>query len=83
VTVPRPGGKASTNQFKLAYSKFFSGELVNLSIKRSNFQSIFNTNMARALKIPVNIKKVQYKFSPNTIRNEAVASLEMAFGGAI
>lgn len=83
VTVPRPGGKASTNQFKLAYSKFFSGELVNLSIKRSNFQSIFNADMAKALKIPVNIKKVQYKFSPNTIRNEAVASLEMAFGGAL
>lgn len=83
VTVPRPGGKASTNQFKLAYSRFFSGDLVNLSIKRSGFQRVFSTAMAKALGVPSTIKTVQYKFSPNTIRNQADAALEAAFGGAL
>jgi hypothetical protein len=83
VTVQRPGGKSATNQFKLAYSRFFSGPLVNLSIKKSNFQRIFNSDIAKALNVPGSIKKVQYRFSPNTIRMEADAALEMAFGGAL
>jgi hypothetical protein len=83
VTVQRPGGKSATNQFKLAYSRFFSGSLVNLSIKKSGFQKVFNSDLTKALKLPANIKKVQYKFSPNTIRNEADSALEMAFGGVL
>jgi hypothetical protein len=83
VTVPRPGGKAATNQFKLAYSRFFSGDLVNLSIKKSGFQKIFSSAMARALGVPSTIKTVQYKFSPNSIRSQADAALEAAFGGAL
>lgn len=83
VTVPRPGGKASTNQFKLAYTRFFKGDLVNLSIKKSGFQRMFNSDMAKALSIPANIRTVQYKFSPNTIRSQADAALSMAFGGAL
>ena len=35
VTVRRPGGAGARNQFNLAYSRFFSGRLVNESIKRS------------------------------------------------
>ena len=42
VTVRRQGGSAATNQFSLAHSRFFSGRLVNESIKRSGFQKIFN-----------------------------------------
>ena len=34
VTVKRPGGSAATNQFTLAHSRFFSGRLVNESIKK-------------------------------------------------
>lgn len=83
VAVQRPGGKAATNQFKLAYSRFFSGPLVNLSIKKSGFQRIFNSDLARALDVPLNIRKIQYKFSPNTIRQEADTALEMAFGGSL
>lgn len=83
VTVQRPGGRAATNQFKLAYSRFFSGPLVNLSIKKSGFQKIFNSDLAKALDVPLNIKKVQYKFSPNVVRQEADSALEMAFGGSL
>jgi len=83
VTVKRPGGSAATNQFGLAYSRFFSGQLVNSSIKNSGFQRIFNSGLTKAMKLPVNIKKVQYKFSPNTVRSQADAALAIAFGSAL
>jgi hypothetical protein len=83
VTVKRPGGSAARNQFSLAHSRFFSGRLVNESIKRSGFQRIFNSSMTKALRVPADIKKVQYSFSPNTIRSQADAALSAAFGGAM
>lgn len=83
VTVKRPGGAAAKNQFTLAYSRFFNGNLVNASIKRSGFQNIFGQKLKQALKIPADIKKVQYKFSANRIRSEADSELALAFGGAL
>jgi len=83
VTVKRPGGAKVKNQFTLAYSQFFSGNLVNESIKRSGFQRIFTAASSKALKIPANIRKVQYSFSPNTIRSQADSAVIQAFGGAL
>ena len=83
VTVKRPGGSAATNQFTLAHSRFFSGRLVNESIKRSGFQRIFNSSMTKALRVPSNIKKVQYSFSANAIRSQADSALALSFGGAM
>jgi hypothetical protein len=83
VTVKRPGGSAARNQFTLAHSRFFSGRLVSDSIKRSGFQRIFNSGITKALRVPANIKKVQYSFTPNTIRSQADAALSMSFGGAM
>jgi hypothetical protein len=83
VTVRRPGGSAATNQFSLAHSRFFSGRLVNESIKRSGFQRIFNSSMTKALRVPSSIKKVQYTFSANTIRSQADSALALSFGGAM
>ena len=83
VTVRRPGGPGVKNQFSLAYSRFFSGQLVNESIKRSGFQSLFNNSMAKALRLPVDIKKVKYSFSPNSIKSQADMSLSRAFAGMV
>jgi len=83
VTVRRPGGPGSTNQFTLAHSRFFSGNLVNASIKSSGFQRIFNSSMSKALRVPSNIKKVQYSFSPNLIRSQADSALAASFGGVM
>lgn len=83
VTVKRPGGKYVKNQFTLLYSRWFSGQLVNESIKKSGFQNIFATASAKALKIPTSIKKVQYKFSPNAIKNMAEAAAVNAYGGVL
>lgn len=83
VTIKRPGGSKATNQFNLAYSQYFKGNLINESIKKSGFQQIFNSASAKALKIPGNIKKVSYSFSPNVIRNEADVAATRAFGGVI
>lgn len=83
VIIKRPGGSAATNQFSLAHSRFFKGQLVNDSIKRSGFQRLFNSSMTKALSVPANIKKVQYSFSANTIRSQADAELSAAFGGAL
>ena len=43
VTVKRPGGPSVKNQFTLQYSRFFSGELINNSIKKSGFKELFNS----------------------------------------
>ena len=83
VTVKRPGGSAARNQFTLAHSRFFSGNLVNDSIKRSGFQKLFNSSITKALRVPSNIKKVQYSFSANTIRSQADSALTLSFGGAM
>ena len=83
VTVSKPGGGKATGQFKIAYARFFTGQLVNESIRRSGFQNIFNRSMNQALKVPAGIKKVQYSFSANTIRSQADSALQQAFGGAL
>jgi hypothetical protein len=83
VTVKRPGGRAATNQFSLSYGRFFGGQLVNSSIKSSGFQRIFNAKIARALNVPINIKKVQYSFSAGKIRMQADSELRSTFGGSL
>jgi hypothetical protein len=83
VTVKRPGGGKATGRFKIAYAQFFTGNLVNLSIKNSKFQQIFNSSMSKAMKLPGDIKKVKYSFSPNTINMQADKAVSAAFGGAL
>lgn len=83
VTVQRPGGPSVKNQFKSQYSRWFSSNLVNQSIKKSGFQQIFNSEMLKALKIPAPIKTVKYAFAPNAIKSMAEASLESRFGGSM
>jgi hypothetical protein len=83
VTVKRPGGSGVKNQFTLYYSRWFSGDLVNQSIKRSGFQQIFNLAMTKSLKLPASIKRIQYSFSPNSIKQMADSSVEAAFGGSM
>lgn len=81
VTVTKPGGAATKNSFLSAYRYFFTGQLINLSIKKSGFQKIFNSSLTRALEVPVQIKTVKYRFSPNSIASEAEAALLAAFSG--
>jgi hypothetical protein len=39
--------------------------------------------MTKALRVPSNIKKVQYSFSANAIRSQADAALTASFGGVM
>lgn len=81
VTVNKPGGAATKNSFLSSYKYFFTSQLVNLSIKKSGFQRLFNSAMSKALEVPVQVKSVKYKFSPNSIATEADAALLAAFTG--
>lgn len=81
VTITKPGGVATKNSFLTSYKYFFTGQLVNLSIKRSGFQQLFNSKMSRALPVPIQIKRIHYKYSPNSIANDADAALIAAFAG--
>ena len=83
VVVKRPGGGKATGRFQIAFAQFFTGQLINNSIKRSGFQQIFNTSLTSALKIPADIKKVKYSFSANTIDMQADSALVKAFGGTL
>ena len=83
VTVTRPGGGKATGRFKIAYAQFFTGNLVNVSIKRSGFQQIFNSSLTKAMRVPADVRKVKYSFSPNTLRMQADSAVEAAFGGAV
>lgn len=82
-TVKRPGGPGVKNQFILAYSRFFNGQLVNNSIKRSRFQQVFNSGLTRAMRLPSTIKKVQYRFYPKTLLTQADDALTQAYGGVL
>jgi hypothetical protein len=82
VTVTKPGGVRTKDSFKVAHKQFFTGNLVNLSIKNSGFQRLFNSSITKAMKLPLDIKKVKYSFSPNTVRSQADFALNSAFGGA-
>jgi len=83
VMVRRPGGAGVKNAFMMTYSRFFKGNLVNASIKNSGFQRIFNYDMAQALRLPSDIKRIKYSFNPNTISIQADASLTAAFGAVL
>ena len=83
VTVTRPGGGKATGRFQIAYARFFTGNLVNLSIKNSGFQRLFNSSITKAMKLPSDIKKVKYSFSPNTLNMQAESAIASAFGGAV
>lgn len=80
VEVRRPGGPGVKNAFQMAYSHFFKGNLVNESIKRSGFQSLFNSSISKALNLPADIRRVKYTFSPNAITMQAKAAVTTAFG---
>jgi hypothetical protein len=81
VTVRKPGGTRVKDSFKTAYKHFFTGDLVNQSIKRSGFQRLFNSSISKALGLPSDIKRVRYSFSPNSVRSQADFALNSAFGG--
>lgn len=81
VDVKRPGGAKVKNAFYVAYNRFFTGDLVNQSIKKSGFQRLFNSSITKAMSLPMNIRRVQYSFSPNTVRSQADYALNSAFGG--
>lgn len=83
VTVKRPGGAGVKNSFMMTYSKFFKSNLVNISIKQSGFQRLFNRSMAQALSLPGDIKTVKYSFNPNAIAIQADAALTAAFGASL
>ena len=79
VTVRKPGGAATKNSFLSAYKYFFTGQLVNMSIKKSGFQRLFNSSISKALGVPPQVKTVRYSFSPNQLANEAEAATMAAF----
>ena len=81
VNVRRPGGDKVKNAFYIAYNRFFTGDLVNQSIKRSGFQRLLNSSLTKAMQLPGDIKKVKYSFSPNAIRTQAEFAVNSAFGG--
>lgn len=79
VTVKKPGGAATKNSFFAQYRYFFTGQLVNMSIKKSGFQRLFNSSLSRALGVPAQVKSVKYSFSPNQLANEAEIATSSAF----
>ena len=83
VTVSKPGGAGVKNSFAVGFNYFFKSNLVSSSIKKSGFQTLFSASIAKALKTPSNLKKVQYSFSTNTIDLQAEQALTSAFGGGV
>ena len=79
VTVKNPGGLAVKYSFKNAYQRFFTGQLVNTAIKNSGVTSVLATDIIKALKVPGQIKKIKYTFSPNALKSEAEARINQVF----
>lgn len=83
VNVKNPGGKLVKKSFEFEYRRWFSGNLVNESIKKSGFFEAFAKSFKRALFAPGELKTFKYSFSPAVVRTEASAALEKEFGGAL
>lgn len=83
INVRKPGGAGVKNSFATAYAYFFKSRLVSESIKKSKFQNVFSTGLTKAMKVPTEIKRVQYKFSPNTLDLQADQALTNSFGGIL
>jgi lipopolysaccharide assembly outer membrane protein LptD (OstA) len=83
VTVARPGGGKATGRFQIAYAQFFTGNLVNLAIKRSGFQQLFNSSLTKAMRVPPDVRKVKYSFNANTLNMQAESAVSAAFGGVV
>jgi hypothetical protein len=83
VTITRPGGVAAKQSFDTAYKRFFSSNLVNISIKKSGFQKIFTYKMKDVLRVPRDVKRVKYVFAGRMLRSEAKRAVENAFGGVV
>jgi hypothetical protein len=83
VTVTRPGGGKATGRFQIAYARFFTGNLVSLSIKKSGFQQLFNSSLTKAMKLPADVKKVKYSFTANSLNMQAESAIATAFGGIV
>ena len=81
VSVRRPGGVKVKNAFYIAYNRFFTGDLVSQSIKRSGFQRLLNSSITKAMQLPMDIRTVKYSFSPNSIKTQADFAVNSAFGG--
>ena len=74
----------SVTSVEYIVNKIFSQHINQFSsMKSSGLQRVFNSKIAKALGVPINIKKVQYSFSPGKIRLQADASLHAAFGGSL
>lgn len=80
VTIRSAGGGKTTSRYSIAYAQFFRGNLVKESIKKSGFQKLFGSSMAKAMRLPADIKTVKYSFSANTINMQSKVALEAAFG---
>lgn len=83
VTVKFPGGKGVRRSFATEYKRWFTGNLVNESIKKSGFFEAFQGSLKRALISPNEIKRFRYSFSPAALKNEASAALTKEFGGSL
>lgn len=83
VTVKNPGGHAVKKSFEMTYSRYFKGPLVNAAIKNSGVNRILANDIVKSLKLPGQIKKVKYTFSPNSLKAEAEARVTEVFLGGI
>jgi hypothetical protein len=79
VTIKNPGGVAVKYSFRNAYERFFTGPLVNAAIKNSGVTSVLGTDIVKALKLPGQVKKIKYAFSPNSLKSEAEARINQVF----
>lgn len=79
VIVKNPGGYGVKQSFAMAYKRYFTTQLVNTAIKNSGVTKILATDIIKSLKLPGQIKKIKYTFSPNSLRADAEARVTQMF----
>lgn len=79
VTVQNPGGRAVQQSFSMAYKKYFTGQLVNNAIRTGGVARILGADIAKSLRLPGQVKKIKYTFSPNSLKSEAESRIAEVF----
>jgi ethanolamine utilization protein EutQ (cupin superfamily) len=77
VTVSKPGGAYVKDSFRKVYIMYFKGNLLFESVKKSEFKKVLKNRLTKSLRLPSEVKRISYSFSPASLAAKASLAVEI------
>lgn len=77
VTVSKPGGAYVKDSFRKVYIMYFKGNLLFESVKKSEFKKVLKNRLTKSLRLPSEVKRISYSFSPASLAARASLAVEI------